>query len=201
MDIILTAQSREKKEKLLPDFVPAVLYGRGVPSCSLKINRSEIEKVINQAGESNLITLDHGASKVRVIIKDIQRSGLGGKLLNVDLFQVNMSDKITTEIPLHFIGESKAVKEKSGSLIKDVTSVEVECLPNALVDHIDVDISSLNDYHDEISLKDLILPAGIKLVHENNRVVVNVIPPRVQEAVPEETPTVSTNKEEAKIEK
>ncbi len=202
MDIILSAEEREKKEKLSPDQVPAVLYGHGIVSQSLKVIRGEAEKAVNQAGESNLITLKHNGAESRVLIKEIQRSGLNGKLLNVDFFQVNMKDKITTEIPLHFIGESKAVKEKSGSLIKDVTSVEVECLPDALVDHIDVDISRLNEYHDEISLKDLILPKGIKLLHETDRIVISVIPPRVQEEVaPEVTPTTTTPKEEPKNEK
>lgn len=203
MDIILSAKGREKKEKLSPDQVPAVLYGRGVASQSLKVVRSEVDKVVHLAGESNLIILKHDGVESKVIIKEAQRSGMNGKLLNIDFFQVNMKDKITTEIPLHFIGESKAVKEKSGSLIKDVTEIEVECLPDALVDHIDVDISILNEYHDEISLKDLVLPKGIKLVHEADRIIVSVIPPRVQEeeVAAEVAPVTTTVKEEVKSEK
>lgn len=202
MDIILSAEGREKKEKLSVDQVPAVLYGHGIISQSLKLTRSEVEKAVGQAGESNLITLKHDGTESKVLIKETQRSGLNGKLLNVDFFQVNMKDKITTEIPLHFTGESKAVKEKSGSLIKDITAVEVECLPDALVDHIDVDISGLNDYHDEISLKELVLPKGMKLLHETDRIIVSVIPPRVQEeVVPEAAPTTTTPKEEPKNEK
>ena len=204
MDIILAAQAREKKEKLSPDFVPAVLYGRGVASSSLKVNRSELDKAVHLAGESNLITLKHDGGEVKVIIKEAQRSGMTGKLLNVDFFQVNMADKITTEIPLHFVGESKAVREMSGSLIKDIDFLEVECLPDALVDHIDVDVSVLNNYHDEISVMDLILPAGMKLTHDVNRIIVSVIPPRVQEAVVEATPVTAKQpvvKEEPKTEK
>lgn len=201
MDIILSAESREKKEKLSPDQVPAVLYGHGVASLSLKVNRPEVEKAVHLAGESNLITLKHGGGESRVLIKETQRSGMNGKLLNVDFFQVNMKDKITTEIPLHFVGESKAVKEMSGSLIKDLDFLEVECLPNALVDHIDVDISSLNKYHDEISVKDIILPVGMKLTHDANRIIVSVIPPRVQEVVTETTPATTATKEDVKTEK
>lgn len=200
MDIIISAQAREKKEKLSADFVPAVLYGRGVASSSLKVKRSDIDKVISQAGESNLVTLQHDGGKVKVIIKEAQRSGMTGKLLNVDFFQVNMADKITTDVPLHFVGESKAVKEMSGSLIKDIDFVEVECLPSDLVDHIDVDISVLKDYHDEISIKDLVLPKGVKLTREANSVIVSVIPPRAQEAVVETAPAAPV-KEEPKIEK
>jgi len=200
MDIIISAQAREKKEKLSPDFVPAVLYGRGVASASLKVGRQEIDKVVHLAGESNLITLKHDGGEVKVIIKEAQRSGMNGKLLNVDFFQVNMADKITTEIPLHFVGESKAVKEMSGSLIKDIDFLEVECLPNDLADHIDIDISVLQNYHDEISVKDIVLPRGMTLTHDANRIIVSVIPPRVQEVVAEVAP-VTAAKEAPKTEK
>ena len=205
MDIIISAQTREKKEKLSADFVPAVLYGRGVASSSLKVKRSDIDKVINRAGESNLITLQYDGGEAKVINKETQRSGMTGKLLNVDFIQVNMNDKITTEVPLHFIGESKAVKEMAGSLIKDTNSLEVECLPDDLVDHIDVDISVLKDYHDEILIKDLVLPKGIKLTREANSVIASVIPPRAQEeeAKTEAAPAApaAPAKEESKAEK
>ena len=183
MDIILKSQAREPKEKLSVDFVPAILYGRGVASVSLKVKRGDLEKVVNLAGESNLIVLEHDGKTTKVLIKEIQRSGLNGNLLHVDFFQVNMTSKVTTEIPLHFIGESKAIKEMSGSLIKDIDSLEVECLPGDLVDHIDIDISVLREFHDEISTGDLILPKGIELSNDTNRVIASVIPPRVQEEV------------------
>ena len=199
MDILLTSENREKKEKLSHDFVPAVLYGHGVASTSLKVSRAALEKVINSAGESNLIALKHDGATVKVLIKEVQRSGLNGSVLHVDFFQVDMASKIHTEIPLHFVGESKAVKEMSGSLIKDIDFLEVECLPNDLVDHIDVDISTLKNYHDEISTYDIILPRGMKMLIEEKRIIVSVIPPRVQEVVVEATPTPV--KEEPKTEK
>lgn len=183
MDIILSAEARAAKERTLEDFIPAVLYGHGIPSVSLKLKRAEIEKVIHQAGESNLISLSYQGNTTQVLIKEFQRHSLSGKLLHIDLFQVNMKDKVKTEIPLHFVGESKAVKELSGSLIKDLDAIEIECLPGDLVDHIDIDISILNNYHDEISVKDLILPKGISLADDIDRVIVTVMPPRVQDVV------------------
>lgn len=198
MDIILSAEQREPKECLVADFVPAVLYGRGITSVSLKLKRAEIEKVINQAGESNLISLTYQGKIISVLIKEKQRHGLSGKLLHIDLFQVNMKNKIKTEIPLNFVGESRAVKELSASLIKDLDAIEVECLPGNLVDHIDVDISVLKEYHDEISLKDLVLPTGIELADEINRPIITVIPPRIQENTDSKEQTVDASKEEVK---
>lgn len=204
MDIKLSAQAREPKEKLDFDLVPAVLYGRGVASVSLKLKRGELEKVINQAGESNLITLEVDGKEVKVLIKEAQRSGLSSKLLHVDFFQVKMTEKISTEIPFNFIGESRAVKELSASLIKEMDSVEVECLPGDLVDHVDIDISSLKEYHDEISTDDLVLPKGLELQNKNNRIIVTVIPPKIQEVVeeaPKEEKVVIETKDKKEEEK
>ena len=194
MDIILETETRLKKEKLASDLVPAVIYGHGIASSSLKVKRGDIDKVTHQAGESNLITLKQDGKTKKVLIKEIQRDGLTGKILHVDFFEVNMTDKITTEIPLHFVGESKAIKEKAGLLIKDIDFLEIECLPNNLVDHIDVDISVLKEYHDEITIKDLILPKGIELTSETNRVVASILPPKV---VVEETPAPAATSTEA----
>jgi large subunit ribosomal protein L25 len=104
-----------------------------------------------------------------------------------------MKNKLHTEIPLHFVGESKAVREMAGSLIKDVDFLEVECLPEDLVDHIDIDISVLKEFHDNISIHDLNLPKGIKLLNEHDHVIISVIPPRVIAEEP-----VVEKKEEAK---
>jgi large subunit ribosomal protein L25 len=194
MEITINAQNRDKKEKLAPDMVPAVIYGRGIASTSLKVKRNELDKAISQAGESNLITLNHEGDSKKVLVKEIQRSGLTGQVLHIDFFQVNMAEKITTEIPLHFIGESKAVKELSGLLVKDIDSLEVECLPQDLVDHIDIDISVLKELHDEITVKNLALPHGLELVNDTDRVIVSVLPPRAQE---EETPAPAATTDKA----
>lgn len=200
MDIQLKSQNREKKEKLSVDFVPAVLYGRGVASVSLKVKRSELDKVVNKAGESNLIALETEAGTVKVLIKEVQRNGITSNLIHVDFFQVNMTSKITTEIPLNFIGESKAVREMAGFLIKNLDALEVECLPGNLVDHIDIDISVLKEFHDEILTSDLVLPLGIELSSDVVRAIITVTPPRIQEEEPVEVAPVVATKEEPKTE-
>lgn len=214
MDIKLSAQSRAKGEKSGLDQIPAVIYGKGVETRSLSVNRKNFEKIFKIAGESNLIDLDSGEGSAKVLVKDIQRDILKGFVTHIDFYKVNMKEKIKTEIPLHFVGEAKAVKELGGALIKDMDSVEVECLPGDLVDHIDVDISVLNSYDDAIRQNDLKLPSGLELVSDTNEMVAAVREPKA-EAEPEpvvaaasEAETVSTEgatdegkKEEKKEEK
>lgn len=188
MEIKLSAQLREKNEKLPADVIPGVLYGKGVENKSLKIKKVEFEKAFSDAGESNLISLDLGTGAVKVLVKDIQRDVLKHTFTHVDFYQVNMKEKITAEIPLHFIGESKAIKELGGVLIKDMDHLEVECLPGDLADHIDVDISVLKTFDDAIRINDLVLPKGIMATSHTNEMIAAVREPKVEA---EPTPVVA----------
>jgi large subunit ribosomal protein L25 len=204
MEFKLLAQKREKNERLSEDFIPAVLYGKGIENVNLKIKKTEITKIFASAGESNLITLDIENSSVKVLVKDIQRDVMKHTLKHLDFYQVNMKEKINTEIPLHFIGESKAVRELGGMLMKDMDTLEIECLPNDLVDHIDVDISVLDSFEAEIRMQDIKLPKGIVLLYEDhNEIVVSVKEPKVVEEEPEvvAAPVAPTASPEAGTEK
>jgi len=188
MEIKLSAQKREKNEKLSADFIPGVVYGKGVENNSLKINKIEFDKAFAVAGESNLISLDFGEGSVKVLVKDTQRDVLKNTFTHVDFYQVNMKEKITAEIPLHFVGEAKAVKELGGALIKDIDHLEVECFPGDLVDHIDVDISVLHTFDDAIRINDLTLPKGVMAVSHTNEMIAAVREPKAEaEPIPSET--------------
>ena len=199
MEIKLSAQVRISKEKLGADFIPGVVYGKGVENNNLKIKKVDFEKAFSKAGESNLISLDFGSGPVKVLVKDIQREVLKNTFTHVDFYQVNMKEKITAEIPFHFIGEAKAIKELGGVLIKDMSHLEVECLPGDLVDHIDVDISGLNTFEDGIRINDLILPSGISAVSHTNEMITAVREPKVEvepePVVVEEVPATGTSAE------
>ncbi len=199
MDIKLAASLREKSEKLSAEYLPAVLYGKGVKNANLKLKRLDFDKVFAEAGESNLILLDFGSGPVKVLVKDLQRDPLKHRIDHVDFYQVNMKEKINAEIPLHFIGESKAVRELGGLLMKEMDEIEVHCLPGDLVDHLDVDVSILEDFDQTIKTSDLKLPEGMELVQQTDDIVVFVMKPK---AIEEEKPveTEAAKSEEAKAE-
>lgn len=183
----LVAQSRSEKngkaKKIrINGFIPAVVYGSGHKNKNIKIKKIDFERAFELAGEFNLIDLIiDEKDPTKVIIKDVQKEIISDKVIHVDFYQVDMTKKITTEIPLNFIGEAKAVKELGGTLVKEMDSLKIKCLPSDLVSHIDVDLSVLNNYDDFIRLEDLKLPKGIELVSETNEMVANVIETRVEE--------------------
>ena len=179
MTINLGAQTRESKEKLNSDFMPGVLYGKDINQ-NLKIKRTEFDKVFKAAGESNLINLDFGSGQVKVLVKETQKDVIKNFFTHVDFYRVDMKEKITTEIPLNFIGESSAVRELGGVLMCEMDVLAIECLPGDLVDHIDIDISILKTFSDAIRVNNIKLPAGLSLAHSTNDMVAAVKEPRAQ---------------------
>lgn len=202
----LKAAPREllgKKVKILREKgqIPAILYGRNFQSLPLALDQGQLAKISDQAGESTLIELETpGQKPMKVLIRHIQKDPVTDNPLHVDLYKVDMSEKIETEIPLEFIGTSTAVEELEGNLITNKNSIEVECLPDKLVSKIEVDISPLKTFEDLILVKNLKIPEGIKVLEEIDDVVVQVTPPRSEEELEAMKTETAAEAEKAQIE-
>lgn len=167
--------------------VPGILYGSKTENINLKIKQLALEKVYTQAGESNLVDLEIDKKEpTKVIIKAIDRDPVRSTVTHVDFYQVDMNKPIEVEIPLNFINESRAVKEEGGTLMKNLESFSAKCLPGALIDGVDIDISVLGTFDDQIKVEDIKLPEGIEILNAPEELVANVA--EVQEEVEEEVP-------------
>lgn len=182
----------DKKAKILREegFIPAILYGKNIPSRSLMVDCKEFEKVYKQAGASTLVELKIESNEpIMVIVQEVAPHYLTLKPIHIDFYQVSMTEKIIAKIPFKFIGESPAVKELSGILLKNMHEVEVECLAKDLVSTIEVDISFIKTFDDSIQIKDIAVPSGITILNKPSENVALVQPPRVEEAAVEKTET------------
>lgn len=162
--------------------VPAVVYGKGIKSESLWVDALDFRRLIKKAGESTIIDLAIDEKDNRnVIVNEIQRDPVKNTYQHIDFYQVNMKEKIETEVELVFIGESKAVKEMGGVLVKNISHVKVKCLPADLPSHIDVDISKITNFEEHISIKDLNISDKVEIEGELKTTIVLVAPPRTEE--------------------
>ncbi|HCP08990.1 MAG TPA: 50S ribosomal protein L25 [Candidatus Moranbacteria bacterium] len=162
--------------------VPAVIYGQGMEPESLWIDALALKRLLKKSGESVIINLVTDGGKGRnVIIHEMQKKAVDEKFLHVDFYQVNMSEKIDSEIKLEFIGESEAVKAFGGILVKSLDKVEVTCLPADLPSRIDVDISAIKTFDDHILVKDLKVSGKVEIKDDPETVVALVTPPRSEE--------------------
>lgn len=176
-----------KKVKVLRNNnqLPAVLYGRKFQTVPLTLDRKEFLKIAATAGEATLIDIEIADQKtgepIKALIRDIQRDPVKDDFIHVDLYKVDMQEKIETEIPLEFSGTAPAVEELEGNLITPKTSIKVKCLPDKLVSQIEVDTGVLKTFEDLIHVKDLNIPEGIEVLDESEDVVAQVTPPRSEE--------------------
>jgi len=184
--IVLKAKKREvtgkKVEQLRKeDIIPAVMYGNKIASQNILVNYLDFKRVYDKAGESALIELETEGKKVNVLVHDIQLDPMSGKFTHVDFFQVNMKEEVETEIPLEFIGESPAVKELGGVLIKSLDEITVKCLPADLPEKYEIDISKLATFDDVIAVKDLQVSDKIEIMVDGETIIASVQEPRTQE--------------------
>lgn len=179
-EIKLKAEKRDQKNSTAAEirrsgFLPGILYGNETENIAIKIKMQDFEKIYHLAGESNLIDLElKDLAPLKVLVKNVQYHPVKGSLAHVDLYKVNMKKEISTTIPLHFIGESKAVQELNGDLNATIDEIEVSCLPGDLISFVEVDLSKLNTFDDVIKISDLNLPDSIKIEMEGDEIVASV---------------------------
>lgn len=174
-----TAAGKRARSLHAEGHIPAVLYGHGVASLNLAVEANEFQKIFRQASSSSLVDLTIGdQAPVKVLIQAVQRHPTRNNVTHVDFYQVRMTEKLEAEIELKLVGESSAVKEQGGILIRTLDKVRVECLPSDLVPSIDVDVSKLKTFDDHIKISDLVVPPGITILDGADEIIAGVTPPR-----------------------
>lgn len=164
--------------------IPAELYGRGIKNMHLAVDAKVFAEVLREAGESGIVTLLVGGEKKPVLVHDVSKNYLTGEVAHIDFYEVRMDEKIKTHIPIEFLGEAPAVREKGGFLNKTLTEVEVEALPGDLPHNLTVNLDSLDDFRKSIYVKDIAAPAGVTILVHGSTVVATAMPP-LKEEIPE----------------
>ena len=212
--LTLKAKLREKTGKgyarklRREGMLPAILYGPHLKeSISLEVERKELKDIVShRSPHEQILTLDIANQKANkkweVIIKSAQRNWLKGGIQHIDFLQVTRGEKLTTTVPLSFVGKTSG--EKEGGIVEHlVRAVEVECLPGDIPPVIEVDVTLL-DIGDSLRVRDLKVSPEVKVITHPEEIVVSVISPAREEVVeteeeevsPEEVEVVGEKKEE-----
>ena len=182
----IKAQLRELKGKAVKKIrtagkIPAVVYGAGEKGVSLEISEKDFEKVFREAGESTLVELEIGEEKKNVLIHEVAFDPIKDTPLHVDFLQVRMDKPIRAKVQLSFEGEASAVKNLGGILVKVAHELEVEALPRDLPHEIKIDVSRLENLEDKFTVRDLKLPAGVKVHTAADEVLALIETPKSEE--------------------
>ena len=172
-----------KKVKALrrTDIVPLHVYGRGMPSQSLQGNSSAVTRLIAHVGHNVplYLNLAGGQDQDLVFVREVQRHPVSNRVLHVDFFRVNVSDRVTGEVPIILTGEAPAVRVLRGILNQSLHHLSVECLPMEMPERIEVDISHLEELEQGIRVEELAPGPGITVLSPPEELVVRVGTPRI----------------------
>ncbi len=162
--------------------LPGVFYGPKSDPVSLQVNKRELLKAISDLAESHLIRMKSTSSVLQdkvALIKEIQVHPVTGEILHMDFYEVDLEQKLTVKVPLHFIGKAEGVV-KGGVLQPVVREIEVECLPSDIPPSLDVDITPLEIGH-TVHVSALLMPEGVVAIYDTDFTLVTVVAPTVVE--------------------
>jgi large subunit ribosomal protein L25 len=163
--------------------VPAVIYGNKSEATAVAVPGIDLLTRVRTAAKQRLIKLKSAAPELdgkHVILKDIQRTPVGGKILHVDFYEVDLAKTLRVAVPLLFTG--RAVGVADGGILQPLErEVEVECLPLEIPEAIEVDVSALG-IHDVMHISSLIFASNVRPIFDSDYPVVTVLPPTVTEA-------------------
>lgn len=182
----LTVTNRTKEHKLdalrSEGLMPAVYYGKKEEATSIAVPQKDFIRVWNEAGESTVITLKHeGEDDVDVLIHDVHLDPVTEAPLHADFYAFERGVKLEMKVALEFIGAAPAVKNLGGVLVKVLHELPIAALPKDLPHNIEVDISGLETFEDQILAKDLKLPEGVELTEDPDEVIALVNEPKEEE--------------------
>ena len=165
--------------------IPAVYYGPNSEPVLLSVNKNDLELVLKKGGIGqvilNLIIQNNGETlNMPAMIKELQTHPVSRNFIHVDFYEIKMDRKITVKIPITTTGVAKGV-ELGGILQIVRRELEVECLPLAVPESIVIDITDL-DIGDSIHVGNISLEGDVEILEEDNRTVVTVLHPKLEEA-------------------
>ncbi len=173
MELAVEKRDTTKKPRSLraKGILPAVVYGRSEESTPIAVNTKEFEKVFHKAGESTVITLKGLGVDKDALIHEVTTHAVSGAILHADFYAIQKGQTVTVSVPFEFEGESPAVKELGGILVKVMHEIEIECEPKDLPHSLKVDISKLVTLEDQVKVKDLAIPPSAKISVDLDEVV------------------------------
>jgi len=204
-EIILKAERRTDFKKSTSNqlrkagVIPGIYYSFGEEPIPIKVNELTLRPLVFTS-ESHIVSLQiEGENKpLSCILKDTQFEPITSRIIHFDLIGLKEGEKITIEVSVILKGSAVGVKE-GGIVQHNLHKLEIECLPQNIPPHIDVDITGLN-IGDSIKVSDIKIE-GIEILNDENASIVSVVPPAMEEVKPEEAAAEETQAEPEVISK
>lgn len=162
--------------------VPAVAYGHKEEPVKLSVNAKELRDLLSHHAARGLLNLkfSDGSPDLPVIIKDLQRHPVKHSVNSVDFLRVSLDEEVTATVPVVLHGEPVGVKQDGGVLVQGLHEIAIAALPQNLPEEIEADVSALEFEGEALHVRDLNLPAGVRLLTSADEAVAAVNAPRIE---------------------
>ncbi len=184
---VVSAEPREvlgKKVSALrrQGILPAVVYGGGVESQPIQLDARDFGVLRRTTTRNTLVDLKIGTAKATpVLLQGIHEHPVRRVPMHVDFLVVSMTEAITVDVPVNYMGDSTAADKLGGTLLHIRESVSISALATALPSAIDLDITPLDSFEAVLHVSDLIVPEGVVILTDTAEALARVQPPRVEE--------------------
>ena len=169
--------------------VPGIVYGAGTPAMIELDHNALFFALKKEAFHSSLLEMELGGKTEQVILRDYSMHAFRPMVMHVDFQRVDATTKITKKVPLHFVNEeiSPAVKTEGCLVNHVVNELRIQCLASQLPEFLTIDLAHLATRGQTLTVNDLKLADGIKVVTHGkpNPVIVSVTAPAAEEVAPE----------------
>jgi large subunit ribosomal protein L25 len=184
---VVSAEPREvvgKKVSALrrQGLLPAVVYGHGKASQPIQLEARAFQELMRQTTRNSLVDLKIGSGRATpVLLQGIHEHPVRRHPIHVDFFVVKMTEGLTVDVPVNYVGTSHAVDKLGGTLLHIREHVSIRALPADLPHALDLDVSGLADFDAVLHVSDLIVPAEVTVLTDPDEPLARVQAPRVEE--------------------
>lgn len=174
------AAKKMRREKL----IPGVFYGPKSEPIMLSFKDGDLKKILKSSASENIIMglkleTDKGTETKTVILKELQSDPLLDSYIHVDFQEISMDEELTLNVPVILMNIPVGVT--NGGILQHVRrELTITCLPNNIIESIEVDVSEL-DIGESIHIEDVVFPEGITTPQESHLTVAVVNAPAVEE--------------------
>jgi len=138
---------------------------------------------LGKLSSSSLVTISLDGTEYPALVREKQRDYIKNRLLHVDFLAVSLDESIRATVSVNFIGVSAAVKDFNAVLVKNLESLEIECLPADLPERVDVDITALTRPGEGLRVRDVMVSDKVHILNDPDTMVVVATFAKVEEEV------------------
>lgn len=160
------------------DFIPGVIYGKGISPENISVKKREIERILRKFGENAILDLTLKDKSYHAMIKDVHHDYTSDELLHIDFYKVSKTQRIQVSVPIHLVNSEHV--QKLGALVHQLDEIEIECTADKIPKNIDLDVAELQVGHG-ISVAELVVDDAITVLSNADDTIVSLSPHRTEE--------------------